>query len=81
MILLGESGSGKTSLFHRIIYDSFDKNQEPNAPLNTPSKDRTMDPEPSLGSNYKNRIKEVQLSGKNRVNVRVDIAYNFRIAF
>ena len=71
MILLGESGSGKTSLFNRIIYDAFERSQDANTPTGT---NPTMDREPSLSSGrYKNRTKEVRVSGNrgnNIVNVR-----------
>ena len=64
MILLGESGSGKTSLFNRIIHGTFERSQEGN------TNDRTMDREPSLSSGrYKNRTKEVRVSGNRTVNV------------
>ena len=67
MILLGEHGSGKTSLFHRIIYNTFEKSQE----RRTPSNDSTTDHQSSLTTRYENRTREVRLSGDNRVNVRV----------
>ena len=67
MILLGQPGIGKTTLFRRIIYDTFEMSQEPS----TPSKDSTIDREPILiNTRYKNRTKEVRLSENNRVNVR-----------
>lgn len=70
MILLGETGSGKTCLFHRIVYNHYrdggtyeDKNFSA-----TPS---------SVGLTslqYENHTKEVELSENIRVNVRNNYA-------
>jgi len=66
MILLGESGSGKTSLFNRIIYNTPEGTQEPN--------ERTGYLETSMcHSRYENCTKDIQVLGKNgntTVNVR-----------
>lgn len=61
MILAGEPGSGKTSLFHRIIYSNSKGAEQANTSSNE---------EASFGSGYKNCTKEVKLSGNNKVNVR-----------
>ena len=64
MILLGEPGIGKTTLFRRIIYDTFERSHEPN------SNDSTVDREASVtNTRYENRVKEVQLSENKKVNV------------
>ena len=67
IILLGESGSGKTSLFNRIIYGTAEGNQDPNTPIGDPR-------EPSVSSSpYKNCTKDVRVSGDKGstiVNVR-----------
>lgn len=69
MILLGESGSGKTSLFNRIIHGTFERSQDGNT---STINNTTMDREPSLSSGrYKNRTKEVRVSGDRTVNVSI----------
>ena len=68
MVLLGESGSGKTSLFERIIYDTFEETLEKKEPtaLTSPTDDR----EPlTMSGPYRNRTKQLLVSG-NAVKVR-----------
>ena len=67
MVLLGKFGSGKTSLFKRIIYDTFEETIEKKEPITlTPPTDwhslTTSGP-------YRNRTKQLRVSG-NAVNVR-----------
>ena len=66
MILLGESGSGKTCLFHRIIYDQYRDG-------GTYEK-KTFNATPTVSGgltslHYENHTKEVELSGNITVNV------------
>ena len=66
MILLGESGSGKTCLFHRIIYNRYrDRGTYENKTFAaTPTGSGGL-----TSLQYENHTKEVALSGKIRVNV------------
>ena len=65
MILLGEPGSGKTCLFHRIVYDHYRDGGT--------YEDKIFSATPGSGGftslQYENHTKEVELSGNIRVNV------------
>ena len=63
MILLGDSGSGKTCLFHRIVHDRY-------RDAGTYNHRSTGPPSGSISVHYDNYTKEVDLSGSNRANVR-----------
>jgi len=67
MILLGEFGSGKTCLFHRIIYNQYRDG-------GTYYGKGTLKTTPTTGGlgsiHYESHTKEVELPGKIRVNVR-----------
>lgn len=62
MILLGESGAGKSCLFHRIIYNQYRDG-------GTYEKKTFTTPTGLSNVHYENHTKEVVLSGNIRVNV------------
>lgn len=65
MILLGEPGSGKSCLFHRIIYDHYrDGGTYEGKTFNTTPTSTGL-----TNVHYENHTKEVMLSGNIRVNV------------
>ena len=66
MVLLGEPGSGKTSLFNRMFYGNLKRET---LDRNTPSTSDSIS-----GSRYKHRTKDVQVlgdRGNTTVNVRL----------
>ena len=64
MILLGEYGSGKTCLFHRIVYNHYRDSGTYDKKFYT-----NTTPTTGGGVHYENHTKEVELSGNIRVNV------------
>ena len=71
MILLGESGSGKSCLFHRIIYDHYKYAGTYENKTTTPTASGGL-----ANVHYENHTKEVTLTGNLRVNVCNNYMHN-----